>query len=78
MPTTTTVDSGRSLRRQGVGDAGRIRKAGNRRGGRDPALPYRVGQGDQIVVVGMNRQRRGVANQLPAPRSGDPTGVTEA
>ena len=40
----------------------------------DPALPDRVGQRDQVVLVGMNGQRRRVPNQFPPARGGDPAG----
>ena len=42
------------------------------------AFPNGVGQGHQIVLVGMHRQWPGMAYQLPAPRRGDPSGMCHA
>ena len=43
-----------------------------------PAFPHGLGQCDEVVLVGVGRQRCGVAHQLPATRCGDPAGVPEA
>ena len=40
-----------------------------------PPFPYGVGEGDQVIFVGMSGQWPGVANQFPAARRGDPAGV---
>jgi len=42
------------------------------------SLTHRVGQRDQIVLVGVRRQRRRMANQLPTARRGYPAGVCHA
>lgn len=45
---------------------------------RVPAFPDGIGQRDEVVLVGVGRQRCGVAHQLPAARCGDSAGVSEA
>ena len=55
----------------------RIGEPGHRRRGH-PALPHGLGQRDEIVLVGVDRQWRGMANQLPAARSSDPARMAQA
>src|SRR6202048_1138083 len=57
-----------------------IVKSVDRRTGsnRVATLAYRCGQRDQIVLVGVGGQRAGVADQFPAARRGDATGVADA
>lgn len=43
-----------------------------------PPFPDSVGQRDKVVLVGVGRQRCGVAHQLPAARCRDTARVTEA
>jgi len=42
-----------------------------------PALSDGVGQCDEVILVGIGRQRRGVAHQLPTAGGGDPAGVPD-
>ena len=41
------------------------------------ALAHRVGQGDQVVVVGMDGQGSGVAHEVPSAGCGDPAGMAD-
>ena len=42
------------------------------------AFAHGVGQGDQVVLIGVGGQRAGVAHQLPSAGRGDPAGVADA
>jgi len=41
------------------------------------ALAHGIGQGDQVVLVGVGGQRAGVAHQLPSAGRGDTSGVVD-
>ena len=55
----------------------RVGKTRRRRRARDPTLTHRVGQGDEVVLVGIGRQRSGVPHHLPPAGRGDPAGMSE-
>jgi len=61
----------------GVGGTGRIREPRHRRCACHPALPHRIGQCDEVVLVRIGRQGCGVPHQLPAQRGGDAAGVPD-
>ena len=89
MPTTATAGFG-SARRRWSHQGATVRprdwiaetcgKAADGRAevGPLPAFAHRVGECDQVIVVRVRRQRTGVANQLPAARRGDASGVQDA
>jgi hypothetical protein len=41
-------------------------------------LAHRLGQRDQIILIGVGGQRAGVADEFPTARRGDATGVADA
>jgi cysteine synthase len=41
-------------------------------------LAHRLGQRDQIILIGVGGQRAGVTDEFPAARRGDATGVADA
>ncbi len=87
MPATAAVGlgpiGGRSHESTAKRTGGRITETPGEatRGGTDTggfAFAHCVGKRDQVIVVGVGRQRAGVANQLPAARGGDAAGVQDA